>query len=566
MNTIQDIQTLQSKNKDLLTKLVKLIDDGRDLGLDIQETYLEKAKEALNNTDTKLKVALIGGFSEGKTSIVAAWLEKLSNDMKINTSESSDAVSVYNIDNDIEIIDTPGLFGFKEKNDNGNIQKYKDITKQYVSQAHIILYVLNPANPIKASHAEDLNWLFRELNLLPRSVFVLSKFDEEVDIEDEEDYRDRLEIKKESIIERLKQNIALSESEAKDLSIVAVSANPYQKGTTYWLEHKDEFRKLSRIDTLREEAIKKITHNGGKFALVEEAKKSIINDVICKFLPTIHELENILHEQKEEQQNGYNKQKKDLAKIDSHMIKAQESLKSFAERYFSGLLLQLSGTSITTFKSFYEREMGDDKGNKIFTRLNDEIARETKSINTELINLANNIDFEIERAKANDSKLAQHGIKIGTRLLQNSGIINNTLVLAGRDGLVSVAKTLGMDVALKFKPYGAIKLAANINKCLPYIGMALTIFLEMRDAKKRAEEEEKFNAMKNELAESLEQQQQEFLEFVTGDTFKNEFSKNSHTIKEDLKKIESQLNNVEQAETKLIEWKNTAKDLQSQIE
>ena len=51
----------------------------------------------MNEVETnKLKVALIGGFSEGKTSIAAAWLEKLDKStMKITHQESSDEVKIY---------------------------------------------------------------------------------------------------------------------------------------------------------------------------------------------------------------------------------------------------------------------------------------------------------------------------------------------------------------------------------------------------------------------------------------------------------------------------------------
>ena len=55
---------------------------------------------------------------------------------------------------------------------------------------------MNSTNPIKDSHKEDLQWLFRELNLLPRTIFVLSRFDEVADVEDENDYMQNLNIKK----------------------------------------------------------------------------------------------------------------------------------------------------------------------------------------------------------------------------------------------------------------------------------------------------------------------------------------------------------------------------------
>lgn len=211
-----------------------------------------------NVADQKLKVALVGGFSEGKTSIAAAWIDRLDESMKIAYKESSDAVKIYDIDNEMELVDTPGLYGFKQKeHDSGKIERYKDITKKYVSEAHLILYALNPSNPIKDSHKDDLNWLFRTLNLLSRTIFVISRFDEEADIEDEEDYNKRFKIKKENIQSRLNELISLSEKEKEGLIIVAVAANPYDLGVEHWLKHKEEFQKLSHIKTLQDATQKK---------------------------------------------------------------------------------------------------------------------------------------------------------------------------------------------------------------------------------------------------------------------------------------------------------------------
>ncbi|GAA7964746.1 hypothetical protein JP0544_08960 [Helicobacter pylori] len=212
--------------------------------------------------DQKLRVALVGGFSEGKTSIAAAWIERLDKSMKIDHQESSDAVKIYDIDNEIELVDTPGLFGFKKIADSGKIEHYKDITKKYVSEAHLILYALNPSNPIKESHKDDLNWLFRTLNLLSKTIFVISRFDEEADIEDEEDYNKRFKIKKENIQKRLNDLISLSEKEGENLSIVAVAANPFNEGLEYWLKHKEEFQKLSHTKTFQDATQKKIKENG----------------------------------------------------------------------------------------------------------------------------------------------------------------------------------------------------------------------------------------------------------------------------------------------------------------
>lgn len=83
-----------------------------------------------NVAGQKLKVDLVGGFSCGKTSIAAAWIDRLDKSMKIDHQESSDEVKIYHIDDEIELVDTPGLFGFKVKtHDSGKIERYKDITK-----------------------------------------------------------------------------------------------------------------------------------------------------------------------------------------------------------------------------------------------------------------------------------------------------------------------------------------------------------------------------------------------------------------------------------------------------
>ncbi len=123
-----------------------------------------------------------------------------------------------------------------------------------------------------------MNWLFRTLNLLSRTIFVISRFDEE-------DYNKRFKTKKENIQNRLSDLIFLSEKEKEGLNIVAVAANPFNEWLEYWLEHKEEFQKLSHIKTLQDATQKKIKENGGKLTIIEEAKKSVIQDVVCKQMP-----------------------------------------------------------------------------------------------------------------------------------------------------------------------------------------------------------------------------------------------------------------------------------------
>ncbi|GAA6916442.1 hypothetical protein AOH271_05100 [Helicobacter pylori] len=334
--TLKQFKENQKRNQENLEKLLDFIHTGEKYGIKIEESFKEKINSTIQSaTDQKLRVALVGGFSEGKTSIAAAWIERLDKSMKIDHQESSDAVKIYDIDNEIELVDTPGLFGFKEKiADSGKIERYKDITKKYVSEAHLVLYALNPSNPIKESHKDDLNWLFRTLNLLSRTIFVISRFDEE-------DYNKRFKTKKENIQNRLNDLISLSEKEKESLSVVAVAANPFGWGLDYWIEHKEEFQKLSRIKTLQDATQKKIKENGGKLTIIEEAKKSVIQDVVYRQMPLAKKEQQNLKRELEYLNKAMEKRLKEIQSLKGEISQARINLKEFITRYFSDLIRQL---------------------------------------------------------------------------------------------------------------------------------------------------------------------------------------------------------------------------------
>ncbi|WQY42959.1 50S ribosome-binding GTPase [Helicobacter pylori] len=467
--TLKQFKENQKRNQENLKKLLDFIHTGEKYGIKIEESFKAKINSAIQSTtDQKLRVALVGGFSEGKTSIVAAWIDRLDESMKIDHKESSDAVKIYDIDNEMELVDTPGLFGFKEKiTDSGKIERYKDITKKYISEAHLILYALNPSNPIKESHKDDLNWLFRTLNLLSRTIFVISRFDEEADIGDEEDYNKRFETKKENIQNRLNDLISLSEKEKENLSIVAVAANPFGWGLEYWLKHKEEFQKFSRIKTLQDATQKKIKENGGKLT-IEEAKKSVIQDVVCKQMPLAKKEQQNLKRELEDFNKAMEKRRKEIQNLKGEISQARINLKEFITRYFSDLSRQVAGTSLETFNDFVKREIGDE-GININTRVQNAFERETQGILNEIAKIETS--FNADRSFF--EKHAGTFGKVGTSFLKQSGFINATNIKLARDTIAAVGKFVGIDLAFKFKPWGAVKLAGNLNKALPLIGFAL---------------------------------------------------------------------------------------------
>ncbi|MFP5993376.1 LeoA/HP0731 family dynamin-like GTPase [Helicobacter pylori] len=505
--TLEQFKRNQKRNQEILKKLLDFVHAGEEYGIKVEESLKDKIHNAIKDVSSqKLKVALVGGFSEGKTSIAAAWIERLDKSMKIDHKESSDAVKIYNIDDEIELVDTPGLFGFKQKeHDSGKIERYKDITKKYVSEAHLILYALNPSNPIKESHKDDLNWLFRTLNLLSRTIFVISRFDEEADIEDEEDYNKRFKIKKENIQNRLNDLISLSEEEKESLIIVAVAANPFDLGVEHWLKHQEEFQKLSHIKALQDATQKKIKENGGKLTIIEEAKKSIIQDVIYRQMPPAKQALQDINREMEYLNKTLEKRRKDIQDLNKEISQARIHLKEFITRYFSDLIRQVLGTSLETFNDFAIREIGDE-GSNIETRVQNAFERETQGIFNELAKIETGFNADMSFFEKHAGAFG----KIGIDLLKQSGFINATNIKLARDGIVAAGKFVGMDLAFKFKPWDAVNLASNLNKALPLIGLAF----EAWDSWKESQKIEKLEKAKEEMKSNFDGQKQEILALI----------------------------------------------------
>ncbi|WRD06331.1 50S ribosome-binding GTPase [Helicobacter pylori] len=552
--TLEQFKRNQKRNQENLKKLLDFIHTGEKYGIKIEESLKDKIRNAMENVaNQKLKVALVGGFSEGKTSIAAAWIDRLDKSMKIAHQESSDAVKIYDIDNEMELVDTPGLYGFKAKeHDSGKIEHYKDITKKYVSEAHLILYALNPSNPIKESHKDDLNWLFRTLNLLSRTIFVISRFDEEADIEDEQDYNKRFKIKKENIQNRLNELISLSEKEKEGLTIVAVAANPFNEGLEYWLKHKEEFQKLSHIKTLQDATQKKIKENGGKLTIIEEAKKSVIQDVIYRQMPLAKKEQQDIKREMEYLNKTLEKRRKDIQDLNKEISQARIHLREFIIRYFNDLILQISGTSLETFNDFITREIGDGYIN-METRVQNEFEKQTQGISNEIAKIGTTFNADMSSFEKHAGAFG----RIGIDLLKQSGFINATRIKFARDWIVAVAKFTGIDLALKFKPWGAVKLAGNVNKALPLIGLAF----EIGDSVMKLKKEKELEETKEKKVSNFEEVKEQMIEFINDETrFKQTCFPMALKLEECIQACEENVKKTQECTQGLEKWIQTGED------
>ncbi len=287
--------------------------------------------------------------------------------------------------------------------------------------------------------------------------------------------------------------------------IVAVAANPYDLGVEHWLKHQEEFQKLSHIKALQDATQKKIKENGGKLTIIEKAKKSVIQDVIYRQMPLARKEQQGIKREMEYLNKMIEKRRKDLQNLNNEISQARINLKEFITMYFSGLISQVSGTSLETFNDFAIREIGNE-GINIETRVQNAFERETQGIFNEIDKIETGFNADMSMFEKHAGTLG----KIGINFLNKSGFINATNIKLARDIIAAGGKFVGVDLALKFKPWGAVNLAGSINKGLPLIGLAF----EAWDSYNKYQKQEEFEKAKEEMKSNFNGQKQENLALI----------------------------------------------------
>lgn len=553
-SAIKSFEKQKQQALGILSNLAAFVAEGNKLGIHIHPDLVTKLQKALQSaSEQKLKVALIGGFSEGKTSIVAAWLEELDRrSMNISQAESSSEVKIYEYKDQLQIIDTPGLFGFKEKTNatSQEIEKYKDITKHYVSEAHLVLYVMNPANPIKESHTDDLKWLFRTLNLLPRTVFVISRFDQVSDISDDFDFNEKFIIKKNSVVKRLNDVLALAPQEQSELSIVAVSANPFDMGVEHWLSNLPEFRNLSRIGVLQNATQQKIECNGGLLALAHETQKSIITDVITQQLPAAKEAYTLLADEVARIDAIKQSQTLELQKAKDSIGQAQVRLRGRVLRYFEDMQLQAGNLGLSGFNEFMHREVGNE-GCLVQQHIDEIFSEEIGGINSDLCRIQMNVNNELKHYDDVLNAMSKKGVSF----LSQPGVLTKDNVLLVRDGLNAATKMVGLDISkyLKFKPWGATKLANNLGSAVAIFGIGLELWDSYKEQERRAE----FAKGIEKMIVSFKEQSKEIVQLINKSDFVDVFFPAFALLQQQLTSIEGEVNALQNRQVQFKKWTDT---------
>ncbi|MCG8785152.1 hypothetical protein G1K52_05165 [Tenacibaculum finnmarkense] len=545
-NNIQDYKKNIIHYFDAFQKLLK---KGEEFGINLEEleSKLSSAKENIQNG--KIKVALVGGFSEGKTTLAAGWLGTIKDNMKIDPDESSDDIQIYRpkgFENDCEIIDTPGLYGNK-KLENGT--KFKELTLKYVSEAHLILFVLDPVNPIKDTHKETIKWLFRDLKKNNSVIFVLNKMDEVADLTDVEDFEEMFQIKKKNIQNSLERMIGLTSQEKEALIITAVSANPKEKGLEFWFKRNEDYLKRSRIGELRT-----LTNNvlsNSKESLIKNANLSIIQDVIIKqttdSLPILNQFTKAINSRQE----TLEVLQKDYAFTEQKIIGIKAPLREELIAYKNELNNKFNGADISNFPQYISEEIGENAIN-FQSRISSIVERYVGEVNGLSNSLMKSFESEInftENLLDKNNNVIKNGVK-GLKTIpvqQWHGIINSSRhMLNGAFG-----------TAIKFKPWGITKLAKGASGAIAGIGVAMEIY-EMFTAYQK---KEKLQKEKQEIINLVSNTIDEQLKILNDpETFMKTFAPNLQGLKEQINAINEAYNSVLRNKEKIEIWRGNVQN------
>lgn len=552
IDAIKNFEILKEQSKQGLLKVLEWAKKGNNFGLDFSDD-IQKIQNALRNIEEqKIKVVLVGGFSEGKTTVAAAWLERVMDNMKIDQSESSDAIEIYRpkgLEDKCEIVDTPGLFGFKSK-ENG--LKYEDITKKYISEAHLVLCVLNSVNPLKNSHSEVFKWLFRDLNKLSSTIFVLNKFDDVCDIEDDDDYKELLEIKKESLVNQLDNFIRLTPQEKADLKVVAISANPYGRGLDTWLKDKN-YEEISKINTLKEATNKIISSN--RTALITGQQQSIITDVLTNKLNSINSVFNQIDKELVNNQNSIRELDYKLTQTTQEIRKNLKNLKTELLNYIKDIRIDIMGADASTFGEIFMNKIGNE-GN-LFNDGIENIYTEYTSFNSvKITNLEKTISDQLAFRENLSNKmingLVKDGIN-GLRLVPVSQM--RDFILSGRNTISSLT-----GISMKFKPWGAVKLAKNLGSALAFVGVGI----EVIELFKQHENAKKLDKAREDIIAYLNDYEKNIVEQFRGsdEELIKEFAPALQKMQNMYNDMLSQDKNISNMKVQIEEWYRNSKNIQ----
>lgn len=487
---------ISSKKLQKLSALKTLLQSGVEYIPELQ-AYLSKIDSIVNTIkDGEISVVLLGSFSDGKTSAIAGLLGRLEGNMKIDNDESSDELTIYrpkDLKKGFKIIDTPGLFGTKEREIDGQNIKFSEITERYISEAHIIIYVCDAVVPLKESHVEIIRRVMRDYHKLDNTIFVINKMDEAgYDLLDEYDFNNGCKIKKENLISRLRSTINLTPDEEKRLHIVCIAADPKGKGLQHWFSKIDSYYERSHIKDLRK-CVNEVVNNADTDKLSSSSYETSVSEVVDGLHKAIECTEKPVSKAIVKMERDCAEIKEDGKHLKSELTLSRNELRQAINEIKNDAIREINGASLETIGDIISAQLGVQNNQVTFYVFQDKLSAQIEQCCEANANNVNLAAVKVEKSYSMQDAMLNDAVKYGVDQLKNLNITGEQ-IKAVRD---VIAK------GYKFKPWGAINMGKNITKWAGRIGAGIGTAFELYGWYKQHKDQKKLNELKKSLTNAI---------------------------------------------------------------
>lgn len=545
------------KYKNKLLEFKQILQKGENLGVPL-ENEIQKVDDILASAGTPIKIVLAGSFSDGKTSVIAGLLGKVTPEMDISQDESTNELRYYQLSDGVnryDIVDTPGLFGNKsEVNGNGDIVKYSDKTKDYISRADILLYVCEATNPLKDSHKKNLYHILRDFNKLSSAIFVINKMDEVSELTDEEDYEANTRIKSDTFRQRLNDVLHLTDEESSKLRIVCISANPFGRGMKEWLSvHSDTYDKYSHINNLKR-TVADVLAVADNAETRQNTFKAALKDLVIALVKEILRQYSEIYNPQARFKHDLDELQKQADDTRAKLLENRKRMSQELKEKHNQLIKNInSAPELQDLDDIIETEIGKDgegniDANMLFCDINNSMSKYVESNNKEI---SSKSDLFIKIFESQDNFLKEQATK---------GIKYIGSVTISGEQIKQLRDIFAKDH--KFGPWGAVNLGKKVTKYFKIAGKALDKLQKGYEIYKKWHEtkltEETRNSLKNFINQIFSDLNKGFLcdeayfkEYAPGYL---ELQKSLDERKEKLYDMESHCNDLKSYKQTVTNW------------
>lgn len=354
----------------------------------------------------------------------------------------------------------------------------------------------------------------REYNKLDSTVFVINKMDEAgFNPKNDNSFNNGASIKKQFLINRLRDCIDLTPEEETKLCVVCIAADPKRKGMSYWFERMDDYLALSRIPNLRK-AIDCVIEQINLDKLKDSAVQTSVKEMVCSVYQIVGSVNKPVEKALVKVEDSMQDLKLDCESLKKELFSSRKETNQKLDDYKKYLITEINSASSKTIRGVIEDKLGVEDGKITFYVFK------------------RDIDLILEECfENNSSNLSTSAIKFEKSYNWQETILKDALG-KGAEALgkvkIDASKVKAIrDVVAKdyiFKPWQPTKIGKGATKWLGRLGVAISVLTEVWDWYSAYRDSKKLEEIKQNIKDSINHSFKELFDLLSGDKYLETFA------------------------------------------